>query len=224
MYFQALQQRLVDIARERIRAGLFTERKLARLCGLSQPHMHNVLKRIRTPSTSSADRLMEALGLRIPDLLWLSATDHSIPSPESRIQTVPILRNRIGPGTNASFTETRGSIPLPESLLQELINPVCARVGPDLLLPKAVTAHDLVLLDQNPRLREYPAPNSLWVVSEGAGMRLRYIRAEERRLFIVNDMTLADPRQWHAVSLNGRSILDIVLARIVWMSRRLEAD
>jgi len=37
--FQSLQERLLTIARERVRAGIFTERRLARLCGLSQPYM-----------------------------------------------------------------------------------------------------------------------------------------------------------------------------------------
>ena len=47
MYFQELQGRLIDIARERVHTGQLTERGLARLCGISRPHMHNVLKNIR---------------------------------------------------------------------------------------------------------------------------------------------------------------------------------
>jgi hypothetical protein len=216
VYFQPLQERLVDIARERIRAGVFTERKLARLSGISQPHLHNVLKRIRTPSTSSADRLMEALGLRVPDLLWRATTDRDF-----GVQAVPIMRNRIGPGTDASLEMTRGFVPLPESLLRDLVDPIAARVGPDLVLPKALTAHDLVLLDQNPGCRNSPSPESIWVVSEGAGLRLRYIRADGDQLFIANEMTLDDPRRWQSISRMGRNILDVVRAKIVWMSREM---
>jgi hypothetical protein len=39
MYFLELQKRLVGMARQRIRAGLNTERGLARESGLSQPHV-----------------------------------------------------------------------------------------------------------------------------------------------------------------------------------------
>ncbi len=61
MYFRELHQRLIDVARERVRAGEFTERALARIAEVSQPHMHNVLKGIRALSPDSADRLMRAL-------------------------------------------------------------------------------------------------------------------------------------------------------------------
>jgi hypothetical protein len=39
VYFQELQKKLVDLARERVRAGEVTERGLARMCAISQPHM-----------------------------------------------------------------------------------------------------------------------------------------------------------------------------------------
>ena len=39
MYFQELQKKLVDLARERVRTGRVTERGLARMCAVSQPHM-----------------------------------------------------------------------------------------------------------------------------------------------------------------------------------------
>jgi hypothetical protein len=179
--------------------------------------MHNVLKRVRTPSSNSADRLMDALGLRMMDLLWNSsgAGDHS------SVRAIPIVRNRIGPGTDASFDQTRDFVPLPESLLTDLIEPLAARLGPDLVLPRTLNAHDLVLLDQNPQHRAFPAPGAVWIVSEGAGMRVRYLRLQGNRLFVVNEMTLHDAQQWHFISLQGRDILEIVRARIVWMSREM---
>jgi hypothetical protein len=214
VYFQALQERLLEIARERIRAGLYTERNLAKLCGLSQPHLHNVLKRVRTPSTTSADRLMEALGLKVQDLLWRGNKDTDF-----GVEAVPVVRNRIGPGSNAALQLTKGRIPLPKALLRDLVDPVAAHLSPDLILPMSLMANDLILLDQNPALRLSPGPHSPWVVSDGGGLRVRYVRVEKHRLYIVNQINLEQPEQWLSIPLESRNILEIVRARIVWISR-----
>lgn len=219
MYFQELQGRLIGIARGRVRAGELTERGLARMCGISQPQMHNVLKRIRGLSTGSADRLMRALDLRVSDLLWRISTE-----PDADVRAIPMLQSRIGPGTDAVFTAIRGHIPLPQSLLGDLVDPLAARLGPDLVLPKALAAHDLVLLDQNPLVRAAPGFNSIWVVSEGSGLRVRYLRLGAARLCIADEVTLEDPRKWHSIPLQGRNILDIVRARIVWIGREMEKE
>jgi hypothetical protein len=218
VYFEELQGRLIDIARDRVRAGQLTERGLARLCGMSQPHMHNVLKRIRTLSNGSADRLMAALGLSVSDLLWRVAAE-----PDAGIQAIPVVRNRIGPGTDPVFTVTRGFVPISRSLLTGLADPVAARLGPDLVLPKALAPHDLVLLDQNPLLRASPVGRRLWVVKEEGGLRVRYLRLGGTRLYIANETTVDDPQKWLSVPLKGRNIQDIVRARIVWVGRELDS-
>jgi hypothetical protein len=219
VYFHELQVRLIDVARERVRSGELTERGLARMCGISQPHMHNVLKKIRALSTAAADRLMQALDIRFADLLWRVSSE-----PDADVRAVPMLRNRIGPGTDTVLTEIRGHFPLPESLLKDVVNALVARLGPDLVMPKSLAAHDLVLLDQNPRLRVAPGGRSIWVVSEGAGLRVRYLRVEDARLCVANEVTLEDPRKWQSIPLQGRNILDIVRARIVWMGREMEKE
>jgi hypothetical protein len=219
VYFQELQRKLIDLARERVRAGEVTERGLAKICAISQSHMHNVLKNVRGFSTDSADRLMKALDLRVPDLLW------RVPDViDSDIQAIPIVRNRIGPGTDAVLSTFRGHIPMPDWLLKDAIDPVVARLGPDLVMPRALSAHDLVLLDQSPAARADPQPASLWVVADGAGLRVRYIRRPGGQLHVADELTLDDPHKWRFVPLQGRNILDVVRARIVWISREMEAE
>jgi hypothetical protein len=219
VYFQQLQGRLVDIARERVQAGKLTGRGLARLCGVSQPHMHNVLNNIRSLSSSATDRLMRALDVRVTDLLWHISTE-----PEAGVEAVPMVKNRIGPGTDAVLTEFSGHIPLPRWLLRDLVDPLAARLGPDLVLPGVVAAHDLVLLDQSPQRRAVPGSNSVWVVIEDAGLRIRYLRMEGARICVANEVTLKDPRKWHSIPPQGQNILDIVRARIVWMGREMEKE
>jgi transcriptional regulator with XRE-family HTH domain len=69
MTFSDLRARLVNNLRLRVRSGEVTERSLARIVGLSQPHLHHVLKGKRLLSIESADLIMRRLEIDIPDLL-----------------------------------------------------------------------------------------------------------------------------------------------------------
>ncbi len=69
MDFLELETRLVDHLRELVRSGELTERRLARMTGISQPHIHNVLKRKRSLSIDSADLILHVLRLDLLDLL-----------------------------------------------------------------------------------------------------------------------------------------------------------
>jgi hypothetical protein len=219
VYIQDLQRTLVDLVRDRVRTGQITERGLARLCGLSQPHVHNVLKRVRSFSDEAADQLMKALDIRVADLLWGAMGEGA-----GGVRAVPLVRNRIGPGTEGTLTSFRGNIPMPGWLLKNLIEPVTARLAPDLVLPAALAANDLVLLDQNPAVRAAPTGNGVWVVSESSGLRARYVRLTASRLYVGNEATRGDPQQWLSILLQGRNILEIVRAHIVWIGREMETE
>ncbi len=90
MHFDLLHTRLVEQLRARIRAGEATERSLARLTGVSQPHLHNVLKRTRSLSTEMADQVLQHLHLSVFDLLqpedWPVDRRNAADQEESRIR------------------------------------------------------------------------------------------------------------------------------------------
>lgn len=69
MTFLDLQQRLLDHLRRRVQSGEATERGLARQAGLSQPHLHNVLKGKRLLSVDMADGILRNLGMNVLDLI-----------------------------------------------------------------------------------------------------------------------------------------------------------
>jgi len=69
MTFLELQHRLLDHLRQRVQSGEATERGLARMAGLSQPHLHNVLKGRRSLSVEMADAILAHLHLDICDLI-----------------------------------------------------------------------------------------------------------------------------------------------------------
>ena len=68
MTFHDLQLRLLEELRHRVRSGAATERGLARDTGLSQPHLHHVLKGKRVLSLERADEVLRRLEL---DVLYL---------------------------------------------------------------------------------------------------------------------------------------------------------
>jgi transcriptional regulator with XRE-family HTH domain len=69
MDFETLQRRLLASVKGRVQNGELTERGLARMIGISQPHMHHILKGARSLSVETADRILRRLGLSVLDLL-----------------------------------------------------------------------------------------------------------------------------------------------------------
>jgi hypothetical protein len=69
MTFRCFQDRLTEHLRGRVQSGELTERGLARLIGISQPHMHHVLNGKRDLSPATADRILVTLRLDLMDLL-----------------------------------------------------------------------------------------------------------------------------------------------------------
>jgi hypothetical protein len=218
MSLDSLHRQLAMVARQRVHSGELTERGLARLCGVSQPHMHNVLKGIRSLSTASADRLLVALNLSVPELIWRASGPI-----DTGVQAVPVLRNRLGPGTDAALDQFNGYMPFPAAQTASLVDPVAARVAPDLVLPGPLATNDLVLLDQNPLPRETPSPRFCWVISDGASLRIRYAGLTGAGVSIANESNVHNPRLWRFIPLHERGILDVVKARVVWIGRELPA-
>jgi transcriptional regulator with XRE-family HTH domain len=64
-----IQQRFVALLRTRVRNGELTERGLARMVGVSQPHMHNVLNGKRSFSAETTDEIMSRLHMDLLDLI-----------------------------------------------------------------------------------------------------------------------------------------------------------
>jgi hypothetical protein len=69
MTFHDLQERLLDELRQRVRSGESTERGLALHTGISQPHLHNVLKGKRLLSMAKTDVVLRRLQIDILHLI-----------------------------------------------------------------------------------------------------------------------------------------------------------
>jgi len=69
MNFQDLHGQLTAYLKVCIQRGEVTERGLARLTGVSQPHIHNVLKGKRVLSAQKADEILRRMHVDLEDLL-----------------------------------------------------------------------------------------------------------------------------------------------------------
>jgi transcriptional regulator with XRE-family HTH domain len=69
MDFQELQKRLVAFLRAKVSNGELTERGMARITGVSQPHINNVLKGKRFLSREASDRILRSLHMDVLDLV-----------------------------------------------------------------------------------------------------------------------------------------------------------
>ena len=67
MLIEQILQGLREHLRREIRNGQLTERGLARRTGLSQAHIHNVLKGVRPLTPVVADRILTAMNLSVLD-------------------------------------------------------------------------------------------------------------------------------------------------------------
>ena len=67
--FEDLLGRLNGLMRRKVQNGEASERGLARLAGLSQSHLHNVLKGERALRPKTADRVLRAMHLSVHDLM-----------------------------------------------------------------------------------------------------------------------------------------------------------
>ena len=222
MYFQTLQTRLVAAIRMKVRTGELTERRLARLTGISQPHIHNVLKGVRELSPEIADLILRELKISLLDLVGseeLSARVSHDHAPR-RYREVPLLDGRIGPGLE--FPEAVSPVefyPFSSALLAPLVRPVAARLAGDPRMRSTVAEGDLLLLDQSESRRRETDADSLYVVSRGGEGLVRWVRQGARSIYLAAADSYLRPPDWEYVELTGWHVLEVVKARVVWIGR-----
>ncbi|MDQ6664429.1 MAG: helix-turn-helix transcriptional regulator [Acidobacteriota bacterium] len=226
MYFQLLQKRLVGTIRERVRSGQITERGLARLSGVSQPHIHNVLKGVRILSPEFADQVLRQLNITVVDLCERKelGLNDVVPPVGNQVRWIPKLSNPIGPGQLWSSDLAReAGYPMSTRAVEDVTAPAMATLAEDAAMLPRFRRGDTVLLDFAEESRLHPAPGCAYVIENSEGSLVRYVRQGGRRIYLVTEEDLENRERWDCVSLADRHILEIVRARIVWMGRQMES-
>ncbi len=218
VFFSTLQQRLIQRLKDEIRAGKLTERALARRSGLSQPHIHNLLKGIRSPTAESADALLRAISASVPDLLRDSQPDGSETQTgcDAAMVVVQFLCGEVGPGGRWDDTVDEGRhIALPGELVAGIAQPAMVRVLAD---------HEMsgiagrALIELRVRMDSIFPERDVYVLARGGEARLRYIRIGRRRVYFPTVASLNRPREWEFEPF-GAELARIVRARVCRMYR-----
>jgi transcriptional regulator with XRE-family HTH domain len=215
MDFRLLQRRLLAHLRARVRSGEITERGLARLTGLSQPHLHNVLKGVRFLSMETTDQILRRLQI---DMLQLPADEEEggapAPAPSRR---VPFLEGAIGPGHPYPQRESRGDgYPFQAADLQGLESPVAAWLAPDPHLAGWLSLGGVMLLDRSESRRSDPDEESYYALDLGGESAVRRLQRAGKQLYL---RTQNGPQA--CLSLSDRSLLSVVKGRVSLLVLRL---
>lgn len=219
--FERLEQRLLEKVRERIANGEITERGLARRIGISQPHIHNILKGVRVLSPSIADLILEALGMSVLDLV---ATGELWAALRVRAPTGPdLVHVGVGPGRispQAPFPdlgETIDWVVLPADAVVGVRRPLLAWVDLDEPARAAFPIREIALIDTDETARVTIQPGAWYVVRLDGRGYVRQLRREGNRLFLLGQQSIWDEEGGSVLSLDGATLLQFVRARVVWI-------
>jgi len=217
MYFNDLQCALLGYLRLRVFNGEFTERQLARIVGVSQPHIHNVLKGNRFFSIDLSDRVLRVLGitvLNLVDPLQVESWVRQHPADDRSSTYLRVLDGLLGPGQPWP-TRVSGSLPFPirSSELVKLGYPVAARLADDPNMHPVFSAGDWVTLDQSIPVRRHPDEDSFYLLKLRDEPLIRRIRSLERVRYIVTEASAHNPGAWERVD-PGMNLLSLIRARV----------
>ncbi|MBZ5610256.1 MAG: helix-turn-helix domain-containing protein [Acidobacteriia bacterium] len=227
MTFQDAQAKLLAHVRDRIRNGELTERGLARLIGVSQPHVHNVLKGVRNLSPEIFDSILQYFRMSLPDLASTEDLEASLRrrSAPERVAEAAFLDSPIGPGTPwSAAVNWRRSFPLPFPAVAAPAGLVMARLAPDPYMYVTLAGCDIALLDTAERRRSELSPEGLYVVSRREEAVLRYIRSGARCYYLVTDATMDAPHQWEQLRTTTAELVESIKARIRWVGRERDRE
>jgi len=171
---------------------------MARATGVSQPHLHNILKGIRALPPELADQLLELGGFHLPELMGLGGPE-PMPAPAA-------IEPREWPANEDPEAERFAAFPM----------------WRDTAMEPRFQRGDVAYYRADARARSELNPQCAYLVHHHEQLLVRYVRMGGRRLYLVSEKTLNDPVRWDYVSLAGRHILEIVRGRIVWICRKVE--
>lgn len=226
MFFYDLRNALLETIRIRVRNGELTERGLAKLLGISQPHLHNVLKGTRCLSLEMSDRFLAQLRLSALDLMDTQALRRHLEAdhPGAEMHSyLPVLQGRLGPEQPwPEQVENYQKFPVPASAISRMFHPVVVRVSTDARMEPLLAEGDVLLLDQSNGARSHPDEDGLYVVKRGNSGAVRRLRRRGSALYLVTEDALEQPASWERLPLEQQPLPYFVRARATFLTPELQ--
>ena len=208
--FEILRDRLLEYLRRRIHNGENTERGLALKAGVSQPHLHNLLKGVRLLNVDTSDKLLLNLGITALDLLDTDELRRALFLRARRAEPaieVPVLQNRLGPGLpwsdQISLFE---KVQVPARSVARLRQPVVARLTGDPAMAPLLAAGDLVVLDNSERALN-DDPEALFAVELVGRGAIRWVRQGRNSVYLLTTGTRDCPLRWERVEAPAAAVV-----------------
>lgn len=218
--FERLLQRLVRRLGLLLSNGEYTERGLARLTGISQPHLHHILAGKRTLTPHVADSILANLGWAAGELFTEEEVDQVLLArrigKENR-RRIPVISGKIGPGSpwpdTGKVEEWLAVRSIPWQGVRRLF---LAGLEPDPLLPFAQRAGEFALVAEDEELRLNVSEGCWHVLRWGGAGLVRRIRMEMGCLWILGQGSLDEPAGPQVIPLEGQSLLSVIRGRLLW--------
>jgi len=201
MDFKLLELRLLALLRTRVRNGEITERRLARLTGISQPHLHNVLKGARLLSLGMADQILGSLQINLLDLLEPG---------ETICRSVPVLEGHIGPAHPYPESVGQTRYPFPAAEVDGLQAPVAGYLEADPEGPPEFNSAGVVLLDSAEETRLDAREGDYFALDLGNRSGIGRVRHADGGWLLWNHKL----ELWQPIADGGRTTLDLIKSRV----------
>ena len=212
MYFDGLRRRLIEVVRVAIQSGEVTERALSVQIGISQPHLHNILKGVRSLTPELADRLLGRLHLSVHDLMPEGADRSELRTDKAR--RVPYVS--YGALADASWPVFVSSLyAVPAHLLNRVEHPVVTQLPGDHTMSSIYSEGDLALVETAKLNGKAMCGNELYLVSLNRILSVRWVRSGARCLYLANAANRHNPASWEIIPASPEQWPSLVPGRII---------
>ena len=174
---------------------------MARQAGLSQPHIHNVLKGVRSLTAQSADALLSALSQDIRSLISGEELTVSDATVTESMAGVELLAAIAGPGHHwTEGMQAACTILFPVRAVTSAGRPAAVRVEAD---PEMGTRLGIVLIDLDIAAAFSPEPEETYLISTGHQAAMRWLRRGRQHLYVATQSSLGRPREWERIQADA---------------------
>lgn len=218
--FSTLQRRMVAHLRTLMSNGELTERGLARMIGVSQPHMHNILKGVRPLSLEIGDQISGVLGI---SLLEFAESAELASVLEDRVAEDASARVvRAAPGQVSPYrgfpdlTAAERWVRIPASTVALVERPVLVGFQADPEIAACFRGATHILLDLNERARLAVHEQCWYALRWGGAGYVRQVRRERGVLVILGQRSWRPAAIPDRIPLGDLPTLAMIRARVAW--------